>query len=98
MVTILHAVRVLLVFAILIVLLLVIADLSGNVIRDDFQLAHAFARNAMNPTEATQKQLRDAEDRARQLFIIEYAVVAFVFICLCGGVFVTTKRIRARTI
>ena len=98
MVTLLQAVRVLLILAILAVLLLVIADLSGNVIRDDFQLAQAFARHAMNPTEATQKELRDAEARNRRIFIIEYAVVTFMFICLCTGVFVTTKVIRARTI
>jgi hypothetical protein len=98
MVILLQAVRVLLVLAILAVLLLVITDLTGNVTRDDFQLAQAFAHNAMNPTEATQKELRDAEARGRRLFIIEYAVVAFVFVCLCGGVFVTTRGIRARTI
>jgi hypothetical protein len=98
MVTLLEAVRVLLVLAIVAVLLLVTADLTGNVIRDDFQLALAVGHNAMNPTEATQKELRDAEARGRRLFIIEYAVVAFAFICLCGGAFVTTKGIRARTI
>ena len=98
MVTLLQAVRVLLVLAILAVLLLVIIDLTGNVIRADFQLAHAISHNAMNPTEATRKELRDAEAAGRRLFIIESAVVAFVFICLCGGVFVTTQRIRARTI
>jgi hypothetical protein len=98
MVTLLQAVRVLLVLAILAVLLLVIADLSGNVIRDDFQLARAFAQHAMNPTEATEKELRVAEARNRRIFIIEYAVVTFVSICLFTGVFVATKGIRARTI
>jgi hypothetical protein len=98
MVTLLHTVRVLLVLALLAVLLLVIADLSGSMIRDDFQLAQAFAQHAMNPTEATEKELRNADARHRRIFIIEYAVVTFVFICLCTGVFVATKGIRARTI
>ena len=98
MVTLLQAIRVLLVLAILAVLLLVITDLSGNVIRDDFRLAHAIAHNAMNPTEAARQELSDATAAGRRRFIIEYAVVALVFISLCGGVFTTTKRIRARTI
>jgi hypothetical protein len=98
MVTLLQAVRVLLVLAILAVLLLVITDLSGNVIRDDFRLAHAIAHNAMNPTEATRHEVSDATAAGRRRFIVEQAVVVLVFICLCGGVFVTTKGIRARTI
>jgi len=98
MVILLQVLRVWLVLAILAVLLLVITDLTGNVIRDDFPLAHAIAHNAMDPTEATRKELRDAEAAGRRLFMIEYAVVAFVLVCLGWGLVVTTRGIRARTI
>jgi hypothetical protein len=98
MVTLLQAVRVLLLLAILVVLLLVITDLSGHVIRDDFRLAHAIAHHAINPTEATRQEISDATAAGRRRLIIEQAVVALVFVCLCGGVSITTKRIRAQTI
>jgi predicted PurR-regulated permease PerM len=98
MVVLLQAVRFVLVLATLAVALLVILELSGRVMRDDFELAHAIAHYATNPTEATRQEVDDATAAAGGRFIIEQTVLALVFICLCGGVFIATRAIRARTI
>jgi hypothetical protein len=86
--------RALLIFVLCLVVILYVGLLRG--IHDDFRLAHAFAHNSMNSTEATRRELAEATAANHRYFIIEQTIFAMTILCLCLGIILTTKHIRTR--
>jgi hypothetical protein len=62
---------------------LLVSDLSGYVIRDDWRLARAIVEHRQNPSGATQRELDDATCSFQRHRATERVGVALVLFSLC---------------
>jgi hypothetical protein len=88
--------RLILVLLAAIVLVVIIADVTGRVTVYDPRLARAVVEHAQSPSQASDRELDDATSALHSRRTIQLLGLAGVLVLLCAGVALSTRAIHAQ--